>query len=85
MKKLAYMLLPLMLLTSHAYSAAVPVAGNVIYAGIYGNGDVYVTLNAQINEPGCVGDRIDISYQSSSAKSVLATARLWYPANLFVF
>jgi hypothetical protein len=56
--------------------AAPPVTARVTYAGVYGNGDVYVGLDTTIQEPNCPGARFDIPASSPVAKQVLATAQM---------
>lgn len=53
---------------------AEPARGKVVYAGTYGNGDVYVALSVRINEVACPQSRFDIPAQHPNAKEVLATA-----------
>lgn len=72
MKKLGFF--ALCMLISGVVHAAATVVGKVVYAGTYGNGDVYVALSATINEPGCPSSRFDVPVQNPSAKSVLASA-----------
>ncbi len=74
MKLLKLLTLLSLLLSSYAYSADETVYGKVVYAGTYGNGDVYVDIEAIINEPGCVGTRLDVSSQNPNIKNILPIA-----------
>jgi len=48
--------------------------GHVLHTGTYGNGDVFVLLDTQVNEPGCPDIRVDIPSTHPMAKSWLAVA-----------
>jgi hypothetical protein len=65
-----------LLLVGAELYAAPPITAKVTYAGVYGNGDVYVGLDTTINEPGCPLARFDLTATSPVAKQVLAIAQL---------
>ena len=44
--------------------------------GTYGNGNVWVTLDTTIDEPGCSGPYIELPANGAANKTVLATAAL---------
>lgn len=56
-----------------AYSSP-EVTTQVVNAGTYSNGNVFVTLATNVNGPGCTRTAIEILATSASAKQVLATA-----------
>ncbi|MDP2572701.1 hypothetical protein Q8W40_10950 [Vibrio penaeicida] len=58
MKKL-FVLLAVM--SSFSASASDNLVGNVLYAGTYGNGRLFVALDVTINEPGCHKSRFDVA------------------------
>jgi hypothetical protein len=58
---------------SHASTAIV---ARVTATGVYGNGDVYVMLDAVIPESACPVPRFDIPAISPATKGVLATAQI---------
>jgi hypothetical protein len=60
--------------SAHTARASDVIQATVIYAGTYGNGDVFVELSASINEAGCVQSRFDVPASSPVAQHVLATA-----------
>ena len=61
------------LLATSAYGSE-EISGKVVYAGTYGNGDVYVELDVNINEPGCsTGNRFDVPKARANAKDILST------------
>lgn len=49
---------------------------SVVYAGTYGNGDIYVIVTDTIPEPGCTAARFDVAASEPDAKNVLAIAYL---------
>jgi len=59
---------------AHTAQASGAIQATVLYAGTYGNGDVFVALSATINEAGCVQSRFDVPASNPSAQHVLATA-----------
>lgn len=44
--------------------------------GTYGNGNVWVTLDSTINEPGCSGPYLEFPANGAANKSILASAAL---------
>ena len=54
--------------------AAESVTGKVTQVGTFGNGRVFVQLNVQINEPGCISSRFDVASTHPQAKNWLALA-----------
>jgi len=57
-----------------SYGADSNTVAKVIYVGTYGDGRLFVALDAQINEPGCVNSRFDVSAGHPQIKTWLAVA-----------
>ena len=56
-------------------SSALP-AAHVVAVGIYGNGNVYVTLDQPLDQVGCAGPYIELAANGVANKSVLAVATI---------
>ena len=52
------------------------VTAHVKSFGTYGNGNVWVTLDSTINEPGCSGPYLEFPANGAANKSILASAAL---------
>jgi len=65
-------LMMLSVLGSHAADSNT--VAKVIYTGTYGDGRLFVALDAQINEPGCIYSRFDVPASHPQIKSWLAIA-----------
>jgi hypothetical protein len=63
---------PILLYAGLAHAAYA--TGHVLYVGNYGNGNLFISLDVTINEPGCPASRIDIPASHPNIKSFLATA-----------
>jgi hypothetical protein len=66
----------LSLLAFPAYASVLQVRANVVYAGTYANGDVFIGLSAVVDEPGCPADRLDIPASHPQLKQYLAIAQI---------
>jgi hypothetical protein len=62
------------MLAAHGAEAAESVTGRVIQTGTFGSGRLFVQLDVQINEPGCVGSRFDVPGTHPQVKNWLAIA-----------
>ena len=69
---------------SQLSAATAQTKARVLYAGTYGNGDVFIGLSAQLSEPGCPQDRIDIPQSHPRARDILATAYAAMASGKFV-
>lgn len=63
-----------LVMAASAHASDANTVGRVTYAGTYGDGRLFVALDAQINEPGCVNTRFDIPAAHPQIKSWLAIA-----------
>ena len=57
-----------------AHSAAAVSNAHVTYVGSYGNGNVFILLDANLADPTCPAARVDIPGTHPSIKSILAMA-----------
>lgn len=68
-----YVVLVFVLFWNSAFSADA-ITANVTFAGIYGDGEVFVNLDQTIPEPGCTINRFDIKPDHPNAKIFLSIA-----------
>jgi hypothetical protein len=74
MKRQTRVTLALALAALAAQASNSSTTAKVIYAGLYGDGRLFVALDAPINEPGCVNSRFDVPADHPQIKSWLAIA-----------
>lgn len=74
MKRQTCATLALVLTALAAQAADSNTTANVIYAGLYGDGRLFVALDTPINEPGCANSRFDVPAGHPQIKSWLAIA-----------
>lgn len=63
-------------LTATPGYSSTAVTAHVLNFGTYGNGNVYVSLDQTINEPGCSIPYIELPANGAAARAVLANAAL---------
>jgi hypothetical protein len=59
---------------SFSVYAADTVTAKVLNTGTYGNGELYIITDTQINEPNCPGNRVEVPASHPQLKIWLATA-----------
>lgn len=61
-----------LLLSGHGHAASV--TANIVNAGAYSDGRVFVTLSAPLADPVCPQSRFDVAPTNPAGKTALATA-----------
>lgn len=59
-----------------ASQASTPLIAHITKFGIYGNGNVWITLDAATDQPGCSTPYLEFAANSVSNKSILAIAAM---------